>query len=530
MVAEPSHRYADGYVVDVPYLPGFYPALAPERLAAAALFNGVVPPAVDEPFSYLELGCGLGDTLLTLAAANPHGLFTGVDINPDHAAAMRARASRCGLTNVRVCECGFDGLPADLPPQQFITMHGVFSWVSERTRDQIVAIARSHLARGGLLLASYNALPGWAPLLAVRRLIRELAESATGDSCQRVQAAIAMAREMQAAGAPIFAHNPQAATLLADLGNEDPRYLAHEFLNDNWTAFSVADVAGRFAAAGLGYVGSLPLADNLPAIRPGPALLRFLPPGDRIAVETRCDLLTNQSFRWDIFGRAPEPIVDAAHRLAVSGSGGVRLSDPDTTLPWSAQVAGRDVVVEGAPHDTIVALLRDRPRRLDELVAELAAATPALEHGQILDEIDFVVALGLLRIDARRLPPPPIAPRPPFDVPLPFNRDALRGLGPGVKHVALASAATGTGYWLKVLDGIVLAALADAPASDPTSAGFARAVDERFRDRGPPLVRRSTGEPLASGAERTDAVAAVCRDFVRLRLPELVQLGIVTAR
>ena len=124
---EPAARYSDGYVIDVPYLPGFYPFLSPAYLGTVAAFNGVAPVCCHEPFAYLELGCGFGDTLLTLAAANPQSRFTGVDINPVHATAMRDRVARCGLGNVRVVESGFDTLPGTLPPQQFITMHGVFS-------------------------------------------------------------------------------------------------------------------------------------------------------------------------------------------------------------------------------------------------------------------------------------------------------------------------------------------------------------------------------------------------------------------
>ncbi|HBB75016.1 MAG TPA: methyltransferase, partial [Planctomycetaceae bacterium] len=221
MQREAASRYADGYVVDVPYLPGFYPHLAPTCLNDVALCNSVAPVSGHEPFSYLELGCGFGDTLLTLAAANPHGCFTGVDINPVHTRAIQQRVERTGLANVGVSESGFDALPADLPPQQFITLHGVFSWVADHVREQILAIAHDLLAPGGLLVVSYNALPGWAPLLPARQLIRELAEAATGDSCQRVLTAMELVRAMRTAGAPHFAHNPQAATMLDECGTHD---------------------------------------------------------------------------------------------------------------------------------------------------------------------------------------------------------------------------------------------------------------------------------------------------------------------
>jgi hypothetical protein len=51
---------ADGYVIDIDYIPGFYPQMTPASLRLVAALNGLVPPAVKDGFRYLELGCGLG--------------------------------------------------------------------------------------------------------------------------------------------------------------------------------------------------------------------------------------------------------------------------------------------------------------------------------------------------------------------------------------------------------------------------------------------------------------------------------------
>jgi hypothetical protein len=66
---------AEGYVTDVAYIPGFYPNLAPTAIRHVAALNRVAPPSVAGGFRYLELGCGLGRSLTTLAAANPQGEF-----------------------------------------------------------------------------------------------------------------------------------------------------------------------------------------------------------------------------------------------------------------------------------------------------------------------------------------------------------------------------------------------------------------------------------------------------------------------
>jgi hypothetical protein len=342
-----------------------------------------------------------------------------------------------------------------------------------------------------------------------------------------VEAALGIVREMRAAGAPLFTQSPQAASMLDDLGSHDAAYLAHEFLNDNWTACAFPDVASRFAAAGLEYVGSLPLFHNLPAFWPGPPLLRFIPEADRVTMEARCDTLMNQSFRWDVYGRSPHRFATAADRLAATGGWGVRLLEPGLSLPWSTTVAGREITVDGPPHDRIVSLVRGRSPTLADLVAELDETNTEASAGRILDEIDVAVALGLLRLDARPLPAvEPLRARS-LEVPDAFNRDVLVRLSGGVKEVTLASRRSGTGHGVRVLSALVLAGLLDDPSADMESEAFVRAVEERVRRRGPPLAVRSTGKPITDPDERLAAVRAICQDVVRIVLPELVQLGIV---
>ena len=75
-----------GYHTDSPYTCGYYRELAPAWLDFASLLQGQLPPRSrqGEPFSYLELGSGMGLGLCLLAATHPEGKFTGIDFKPDH--------------------------------------------------------------------------------------------------------------------------------------------------------------------------------------------------------------------------------------------------------------------------------------------------------------------------------------------------------------------------------------------------------------------------------------------------------------
>lgn len=51
-------------------------------------------PNMHKPFTYCELGCGSGFSLLTYAAANPHGFFIGVDFNTHHIVEAKEAAKK----------------------------------------------------------------------------------------------------------------------------------------------------------------------------------------------------------------------------------------------------------------------------------------------------------------------------------------------------------------------------------------------------------------------------------------------------
>ena len=84
----------------------------------------------------------------------------------------------------------FMSLPDDLGKFDFITLHGVYSWVAPELRSCILGIIHQHLKPGGLVQVTYNAMPGWSSLLPVRELLRYFSDQASGDSIQRISSAL----------------------------------------------------------------------------------------------------------------------------------------------------------------------------------------------------------------------------------------------------------------------------------------------------------------------------------------------------
>ena len=61
--------WTQGYVTDTIYTDGFFRELSPSWLNYVAALKGCLPIPLDRPFTYLELGCGLGRSTTVLAGA-----------------------------------------------------------------------------------------------------------------------------------------------------------------------------------------------------------------------------------------------------------------------------------------------------------------------------------------------------------------------------------------------------------------------------------------------------------------------------
>ena len=510
---------AAGYITDVAYVPGFYPHLAPTAMRHVATLNRVAPPPVTDGFRYLELGCGLGRSLTTLAAANPRGEFVGVDVNPDHTAAVERDIAGSGLANARVITAGFGGLPADIGTFEFIALHGVFSWVAPQVRDEILALACRHLAPGGLLLVSYNAMPGWAHLQPIRGILRQYAALRKGDSVQRIRDALAYLVFIRDKHAKYFDDNPRAAAYVDALLTQDARYLVHEYLHEHWTSFYFAEVAGMFTASGLAFVGSLPVFTNFwdLCVRPEFQEL-FCTTTDRLVTEAHKDFCANTAFRWDIYARAPRPLPDVTDRLRAADDLHFRVTHPGTTLPYQANLGVVTSTVQGPLYQALLDMLGAKSLRLSEILADprLAGTTPT----DLARAVDAGVAMGLLDVSSGPIPDAGAERFGAITIPCAFNRlvldtDALAG-----RVVALASTASGTGHTLGDLDAAILHEWA---GSGPE--GLAERIDARLTAAGRSVQK--DGQTIRDAGERLQVVRTACDMFRATGVPQLARLGIV---
>ena len=511
---------ADGYITDVAYIPGFYPNMSPVAMRYVAALNRIVPPKTADGFRYLELGCGLGRSLTTLAAANPKGKFVGIDVNPEHTASIEKEIAAGKLTNARVYTADFGHLPENLGECDFIALHGVFSWVAPEVREQIIEIAKKHLAPGGLLLVSYNAMPGWAHLQPIRGMLRQYAQLRQGDSMQKVRDAVAYLVFMRDKNAKYFEDNPRAAAYIDGLLKQDVRYLAHEYLNDHWTSFYFAEVAGMFGKAGLAFVGSLPVFTNFwdLCVRPEFQEL-FRTTTNRLVTESHKDFCANTAFRWDIYAKAPKLMPEVTDRLRDADDLYFRASRPDITLPYQANLGVVTSTVQGPLYQTLLGLLGTKSMRLSELIAatELKGTPPA----DLARAVDAGVAMGLFDVTAGPVPSGPDTVTGKIGLTNLFNTVLLQSDSLGGRAIALASETTGTGHTLGDFDAAILHELVERGRE-----GLAGRVETRLAGSGRSL--QQNGQPVTDPATRAKLVTDACKAFLTGSLPQLAKLGIVT--
>jgi SAM-dependent methyltransferase len=153
----------------VPYPGQAFAQTHPDRLAThAALFGLDAAPPAD--CRVLEIGCGDGGNLLPMAVALPGSSFAGIDSSP--AAIERAEHLRreLGVPNVRFELVAIEDYDAPAGAFDYVIAHGVFSWVPEAVRRDLLALCAHALSERGIAYVSYNALPG----ARVPQTLREL--------------------------------------------------------------------------------------------------------------------------------------------------------------------------------------------------------------------------------------------------------------------------------------------------------------------------------------------------------------------
>jgi trans-aconitate methyltransferase len=169
----------------------------------------------------LEIGCGEGHHLLSLANRWPDAVCVGLDCSAKAIHRARSRAQRAGLKNVRFCEARLSEFEADAP-FDYVIAHGFFSWVPDEVKVGLMDFIGNNLTPRGIAVVSFNVAAGWKE----RMPLVEKARAIVAAGAENVMQALAILRtavetekeqaivdDMLAKGAAVLAHDDFASVM-----------------------------------------------------------------------------------------------------------------------------------------------------------------------------------------------------------------------------------------------------------------------------------------------------------------------------
>lgn len=316
-----------GYRDDLDYPHFFHREMTPVWLAAVLAGQGLAAPDIGLPYRWCDLGCGTGFGTALTASVNPLGDFTGIDFNPGHIDHARRFAAAAGIGNIRFIAADF-AEPLAGEGFDFIVCHGVWSWLSPEGRAALLAFIDRHLRPGGVVYLHYMCHPGLSAFAGLRHYLR-LHAGQGPDQIARLREGLEWMASLGRAGAGYFAVNPLVLSQGVEQAlRDDPRFLAHELLNEHWQPQHVAEVMAALRGIGCDYAASAVPFDNFDAVcLPGTTAGMIWGVADRAEAETLRDLARNQARRQDIYVRGAAPLagparIEALCRFTYAGLGG----------------------------------------------------------------------------------------------------------------------------------------------------------------------------------------------------------------
>jgi len=210
----------------LPYPDFIHAKTDPNNLAALAMIMGL-SPCDPRCCRVLEIACGTGANLISLASIYPDSYFVGFDRSPKQIQQGSILIDELKLSNIELHCQGIETFSHPQDGFNFVIAQGVYSWVPDSVADHLLKLCRRVLSEHGLAFVSYNTYPGWH----AKEMVRELLHHPTGMDVPRLQRFEQGKQFLEELIRSVPAQTAYGMTLreeLASLGRSDPRYVAHE--------------------------------------------------------------------------------------------------------------------------------------------------------------------------------------------------------------------------------------------------------------------------------------------------------------
>ncbi len=179
----------------------------------------------------LEIGCGEGVNLMSMAVGLPKSEFVGLDLAEAPIGLGRTMARAAGLDNVSLFARDVKDGSAALGQFDYVITHGVYAWVPAAVREALMRLAAQCLSPDGLFFVSYNVRPGCRLRQALRDLMLEAVQGLENPAEKTEAARNALARFIET-WSPKDAFQNALIEEARDALTRPPSLLYHDELGD----------------------------------------------------------------------------------------------------------------------------------------------------------------------------------------------------------------------------------------------------------------------------------------------------------
>lgn len=299
------------YAKDIDYISRIVSYQSPLHMCLVAAIGGYVPPDIQNGFTYCDLACGDGTTVIAYAELYDNAFFVGIDSNSNYISTARNIAKEHDLTNVWFINRDFSNLELnELPDVDFACMNGLYTWLNNKELSYVHEFLKKKLKSGGLFYVQYTSLPGKISVQPMWSLIQYLVpEDSYQDYLDRARIGINLIEDLTKRGTNYLnAHRPVLRAVNSYLSGRKnnqhkDKHFAHNALASGYRPRYFTEMYTEMASIDMLYAGRCEIKLNDIELSVNPAQIPTFQDyiDDIQKVETLKDYIRNEQMRNDIF-------------------------------------------------------------------------------------------------------------------------------------------------------------------------------------------------------------------------------------
>jgi hypothetical protein len=499
------------YLVDTKYPSNVVVTQNPARLRYISAINGRRIEAGLKKFTYVDLACGDGTSLLAFAEAYPEASFIGIDINADHIDKAKNEQRHYGLQNIEFIEKDLTELDSlNINDADFITINGAYSWVDEHVREAVLDFASSALSADGVFYIHYAVLPSRTAIAPLWRIMQEYTPDSVS-SVERAERGVQLLTVLDQSKLGYLAHYPAASARVKGFDNQLVEYIAHEALNPAWRAFYHFEIARSLQKRGLYYSGNATYRRNYHQFTVPPTLQAMFDDTADDVKESLSDYLYMDTARTDLFSKMPGNSNRYLYQNQCIFGLGLEQNELEKQVKLND---GLVFTFEDEVFQKLYALLSEASMTLESIIKHDTMA--AYSQDEIERALQLLMVTSQIRLFATESRLPDYQQGRKLTIPSAYNRHKLQSENWTAKHLVLVSQVIGGSVKIPWQDAVCLQAVT-GDDNLPVNERIPAILQDEHVQKSRPAKLRVTSEQLMT----------YLPVFLQQQLPKYLQYGIV---